>query len=172
MATIERRAILEVRAAGRRLEGIAAPFDQVAHIAGFDEIIRRGAFAESISSDRDILALVDHDATKLLGRTRNRSLRLEETRAGLEFEIDLPNTGLANDVLELARAGSLGGASFGFTVKPAGERWIKNVRELRQVQLHEISAVSAWVAYPETSVFARCRPPIRLCMAQRYLETC
>jgi HK97 family phage prohead protease len=89
---IERRAVLELRAAGRRLEGIAAPFDQVAHVNGFDEVIRRGAFAETLADGHDVVALVDHDGGKLLGRTKTGTLRLQEARQGLMFDLDVPQT--------------------------------------------------------------------------------
>jgi HK97 family phage prohead protease len=169
--TVEHRAALEFRAIGRRLEGIAAPFDQVAHVGGFDEVIRPGAFAESIADGHDILALVDHDQTRLLGRTRNGSLRLHEDRQGLLFEIDVPNTTLGSDVLEMARRGDLGGMSFGFRVRKAGERWSKTLRELRSLDLIEVSAIAAWPAYEGTEVHARSRQPGHLALARRWLET-
>jgi HK97 family phage prohead protease len=173
MAEIERRPVLEVRAAPakRRLEGLAAPFNQVAHINGFDETIVPGAFAESLRSGRDVLALADHDHRQLLARTRNGSLRLEETRSGLEFSLDLPETTLGRDVLALAEAGTLGGMSFAFTVKTAGERWVKMTRELRALDLVEISTVASWPAYSGTTVAARSRMPPRLALALRVLET-
>jgi len=150
---IERRAAeLEIRAKGRRLEGYAAVFDQRAKIADFEELIARGAFADSLR-DGDKLALVDHDASKLLGRTRNGSLKLAEDTRGLHFEIALPKTSLADDVLGLADAGSLGGASFGFMV--TRDKWAGTLRTLEAVDLREISIVNAWPAYPQTTVTAR-----------------
>lgn len=152
--TIERRAAeLEIRAKGRRLEGYAAIFGSRARIADFEEEIRSGAFAASLKAGGDILALVDHAPTQLLARTRNQSLKLSEDSRGLAFEIDLPNTSLANDVLALAEAGSLGGASLGFIAKR--DAWAGSLRTLLDVDLREISIVSAWPAYPQTSVTAR-----------------
>ena len=72
-------------------------------------------------------------------------------------------------MLALAESRNLGGMSFGFTVKE--ENWRGTKRELRSVNLLEISVVSAWPAYPETSVIARARPPLRLMMARRFLES-
>lgn len=151
----ERRAAdLEVRARGRRLEGYAAVFNARTPIAGsFDEQIAPGAFADSLASGSDILALTDHDPARVLGRTRNGSLRLSEDTRGLHFEIELPRTTLANDVLALAEAGSLGGASFGFLVKR--DAWAGKLRTLHAVDLREISIISSWPAYPQTSVSAR-----------------
>lgn len=150
---LERRAAeLEIRAKGRTLEGYAATFGTRAKIADFEEIIASGAFAESLR-DGDKLALVDHDASKLLARTRNGSLKLAEDTRGLHFEIALPKTTLADDVLALADAGSLGGCSFGFLSKR--DHWQGTLRTLQSVDLQEISIVSAWPAYPQTSVSAR-----------------
>lgn len=152
--TLERRAAeIELRAKGRKLEGYAAVFDTRVRISDFDEQIAKGAFADSLRSGHDTLGLVDHDAAKVLGRTRNGSLKLAEDTRGLQFEIDLPRTTLADDVLALAEAGSLGGASFGFNVKR--DAWTGTLRTLQSIDLREISIVSAWPAYPQTSVSAR-----------------
>ena len=152
--TLERRAAeLEIRARGRTLEGYAAVFDQRTRIDDFDEVILRGAFADSLR-EGDKLALVDHDASKLLALPRNGSLKLAEDTRGLHFEIAaLPKTSLADDVLALADAGSLGGASFGFMVKR--DAWQGSLRTLEAIDLREISIVNAWPAYPQTTVTAR-----------------
>lgn len=167
---IERRAITELRAAGRKLEGYAARFGIEARIGTFTEIIRAGAFAASLRSGKDILALVDHDAKRVLARTRSGNLRLTEDSQGLEFEISVPDTTFGADVLELAERGDLGGMSFAFTVPKHGERWTGRKRELLAVDLHEISVVSAWPAYEGTTVNPRSKTP-RLNVANYYLET-
>jgi Escherichia/Staphylococcus phage prohead protease len=171
MAEIERRAFIEVRAMGRRLHGLAAPFNVEAHIGGFRERILPGAFAETLADGHDVLALVDHDPTRLLGRTKTGSLRLEETRSGLEFELDVPDTSLGHDVLSLAQRGDLGGMSFSFRIRNAGERWDGTLRELRSVDLMEVSVIHSWPAYDSTEVFARSKTPPRLARALRVLET-
>ena len=173
-ARLERRgAVLEVRAdaAGRKLAGYAATFGTPADIGGaFTETIRAGAFAETLRSTDDILALVDHDPTRLLARTRSRTLRLAEDRQGLAFELDLPATTLGADMLALASRGDLGGMSFGF--RPVAEDWRDGgkTRELRAVELVEISVVSAWPAYEGTTVAARGKHCIPGCSASRFLE--
>ncbi len=158
---LERRVAVELRAAGRKLVGHAAVFDQVAEIGSFKEVIKRGAFSKAIAAaqagNADILALVDHSPGDLLGRTRSRTLRLAEDTRGLAFEIDLPQTTLAADLLALAERGDLGGGSFGFLVPPGGERWEGRTRTLTEIDLREISVVHAWPAYPQTSVAARAR---------------
>lgn len=151
---VERRAAaLEVRASGRRLAGYAATFGSVAEIGRVRETIAPGAFAASLAGD--VLALLDHDPGKVLGRTRSGSLRLSEDGRGLAFELELPDTQAGSDVLALATRGDLGGMSFGFTVPAGGEAWQGEQRTLKRVQLHEISVVSAWPAYPDTSLALR-----------------
>lgn len=157
--TERRSALIELRAAGRRLEGYAATFGTEARIADFAETIAPGAFSASLATGGDILVLVDHDPTRLLARTRSGSLRLSEDSKGLAFEIDAPDTQPGRDVLALAERGDLGGMSFAFTVPPGGDRWEGRKRELRAVNLREISVVSSWPAYAGTSVQARSAAP-------------
>lgn len=158
----------------RRLEGYAATFGTEARIGGFVETIRAGAFAASLASRRDIVALVDHDLTRVLGRTRSGTLRLEEDSTGLSFSIDLPDTQAARDVLALGERGDIGGMSFGFDVSAGGESWSGNRRELRAVTLLEVSVVQAWPAYEGTVVKTRGeysrRHPFSPEFARRYLE--
>jgi HK97 family phage prohead protease len=153
---IDRRAAeLEVRAKGRTLEGYAAVFGVRAKVADFDEMIERGAFGATLRDqpNADILALVDHDPRALLGRTRNKSLDLSEDTRGLHFRIALPKTTLADDILALAEAGSLGGASFGF--RALKDAWTGTLRTLQAIDLREVSIVHSFAAYPQTTVSAR-----------------
>lgn len=155
-ATIERRAITELRASGRKLEGYAAVFGSEARIGSILERIEPGAFRASLGGD--ILALMDHDPARVLGRTRSGTLRLSEDSRGLAFSLDLPDTQPGRDVLELAQRNDLGGMSFGFVVPKGGDHWQGERRTLRTVNLQEISVVSSFPAYPDTSLALRSRP--------------
>ncbi|WP_374330454.1 HK97 family phage prohead protease [Aestuariivirga sp.] len=150
---MERRAFAEIRTAGRRIEGYAATFGTEARIGTFVETIAPGAFKGALGGD--VLALLDHDQSKVLGRTRSGTLRLTEDARGLAFSLDLPDTQAGRDVLALARRGDLGGMSFGFTVPKGGESWQGEHRTLRTVGLREISVVQAWPAYPDTEIALR-----------------
>lgn len=169
---MERRGaiITELRARERRLLGYAARFNVETRIGDFTEVIRAGAFAGSLASGQDVLALLDHDPGKVLARTRSGTLKLAEDAEGLTFDLLIPETSAGRDALALAERGDLGGMSFGFAVPPSGEQWEGSRRTLTAVDLREVSVVSAWPAYPETSVSARARTP-RLNVACRYLET-
>jgi HK97 family phage prohead protease len=169
LAHERRSAVLEIRAKGRQLEGYAALFGVRATIGHFDEEIRSGAFSGTLTSGRDVLALVDHDPARLIARTRSGTLRLAQDSRGLAFSLDVPNTTEGSDVLALAERGDLGGMSFGFTVQKGGETRNGSLRTLEAVTLHEISVVKAWPAYQGTSVEARAMAS-RGDLALRYLQ--
>lgn len=152
-AAVERRSFSEVRSNGRRLEGYAATFGSEARIGQFVETIAAGAFRGALAGD--VLALLDHDEGRLLGRTRSGTLRLSEDSCGLAFSLDLPDTQAGRDVLALAERNDLGGMSFGFTVPEGGEHWEGRKRTLRSIGLKEISVVSSWPAYPDTELALR-----------------
>ena len=170
-AAHERRAaLLEVRASGRRLSGYAATFGAEARIGRVRETIAPGAFAGALGGD--VLALLDHDPGKVLGRTRSGTLRLFEDAKGLAFDLELPDTQAGADVLALATRGDLGGMSFGFRVHDGGDTWNGDLRELRNVELREISVVQSWPAYGETEVSVRSRQPeSQLALLHYWLET-
>ncbi len=170
---IERRAVVELRVAGRKLEGYAATFGTEATVGTFTEMVARGAFANSLAGGNDILALLDHDPGRLLGRTKTGTLALSEDHKGLRFSLDLPDTSTGRDVLALAERGDLGGMSFGFRVPEGGDAWDGNRRELRHVDLREVSVVSSWPAYEGTTVAARARTRShpRLTRVLRFMET-
>lgn len=172
---MEQRFAHEVRATGRSLSGYVARFDNETRIGGFTEVIRRGAFGASLASGADILALADHDASKVLGRTRSGTLELREDAEGLAFTLSLPDTQAGRDLAALAQRGDLGGCSFGFTVEAGGDHWEGDRRELRSVQLHEVSIVQSWPAYANTTINLRHRnadaPELQLALMRYWLET-
>ena len=164
-----RQAVSSLTASGRTLEGYASVFGVETRIKDFREVVMPGAFSASLK--RDVLALVDHDPAKVLGRTKSGTLQLKEDSKGLRFSVALPDTSLARDVLELVNRGDVGGCSFSFQVAPGGERWQGKRRELRSVVLFEISIVSAWPAYQGTEVHARSKLSPKALALQRYLDT-
>lgn len=153
---MERRVACEWRAAGeRRLIGYASVWDDVADLGDFKEIVRRGAFEKSLAGGTDILALVDHEPSKLLGRSRTQTLKLIEDERGLAFDLRVPDTTLGRDILALAERRDLGGMSIGFRLPPDGARWNGRMRELVAIDLVEVSVATAWPAYNATSITAR-----------------
>src|SRR5690606_1285608 len=121
------------------------------------ERIDRGAFKKALDNGDDVRALFNHDDSQLLGRRSAGTLRLEETDEGLAVEIDLPNTQLGNDVLELVKRGDITGMSIGFVA--GDEVW--ETRDGEQVRVHrsiaqlvDVSPVT-FPAYEGTEVSVR-----------------
>lgn len=144
-------------------------WDVPARIGGtFNEVLRRDCFTDSLASTRDVFLLAFHDWDQPLARLGNASLQLRQDHKGLAFETTaLPETRAADDVLALARAGTIAGCSFSFTVPAGGERWAsRDSRELVRLDLHEISAVTQ-PAYAGTTISARA-----LARASGYADAC
>ncbi|UQX52291.1 HK97 family phage prohead protease [Cytobacillus pseudoceanisediminis] len=136
------------------ISGYAAVFNSKTSIGDFfEEIIMPGAFSNSIATNSDIRALFNHDWNNVLGRTKSGTLRLSEDDRGLKFEVELPNTSLANDLAESMSRGDINQCSFGFFATE--ETWDYSVepalRTIHEVELYEISVVSI-PAYEDTEV--------------------
>lgn len=169
-ADVERRFSTGATVEGRQLVGLAAPFGSETRIADFREVIAPGAFTRTLAENPDILALVDHDPSRLLARTRSGTLELRETAQGLEYRITLPETTIGNDLRTLAQRGDIGGVSMGFVA--TRESWDGDRRTLEEVELHEVSIVQAHAAYPTTTVSLRHRlTPGTVELLKRWLET-
>lgn len=159
---------LEVRAAANgkaTIRGYAAVYGSESQdLGGFVETIRPGAFDRAMGQD-DVRALVNHDPNRLLGRSSSGTLRLASDSTGLHYEVDVPDTHDARDVLELAQRGDLSGSSFGFYAGGDGDEWGVNeqdqvLRTLHSVaRLYDVGPVT-FPAYlgtenPDTSVAVR-----------------
>jgi HK97 family phage prohead protease len=157
----ERRAVraerVELRQDGdgpRRLVGVAAIYGEPTEIApGIVESIRAGAFAKSLA-ESDIVALYQHDMAQPLGRTSTGTLRLSDTEQGLYFDLALPRTSYADDLIELAQRGDIGGASIGFIPMRIELDVHGSGYEIVEAQLIEISPVTM-PAYPQTWISLR-----------------
>ncbi len=158
---IERRASafgVETRADGagkKKLYGYAAIFNSDTTIGDyFIERIDKGAFDKAIKGD--VRALVDHDAGRVIGRTKSGTLKLATDDKGLSVEIDVPDTVDGRDLLTLVDRGDVSGMSFGFRVLK--QEWDETgdlpVRTILDVELYEVSAV-AFPAYEDTEIGAR-----------------
>jgi HK97 family phage prohead protease len=155
------RLVAELRSAGvdgDTLTGHAAVFGQTAKIRGGYERIAPTAFDDVLKRDDDVLALVDHDPGRLLGRRASGTLRLAVDDDGLVFEVDLPDTSYARDVRTLVARGDQRGASFGFL---PGDDTLSHAPDGKQLRTHtrldrllDVSVV-ALPAYDSTDVALR-----------------
>lgn len=124
--------------------GYAAIFNSPTEIwEGLEETILPGAFSRTLSNS-DVRCLFDHDWGKVLGRMKSGTLRLEEDEKGLKFEVELPNTTDANNLIESMSRGDINQCSFGFI--PTEETWDYNadpvLRTINEVDLFEVSIVA------------------------------
>ena len=150
----------EIRAEGdgNTFVGYAAVFNSDSEPLPFTERILPGAFAKTLRNrKRDIRMYVNHNADMPLASRKSGTLRLSEDERGLRVEADLPNTTAGNDLRELLRTGVVSKMSFGFVVPRGGDKWSADgrTRELREIALHEVSVVTGFPAYEDTTAAVR-----------------
>jgi HK97 family phage prohead protease len=147
---------LEIRAVdgeGMRFSGYAAVFNSDSEPLPFIERIAPGAFKRSLGSNKEIRMFANHNTDQVLATTRNNSLVLTEDARGLKVDAQLPDTTVGRDLATLIADGTVHSMSFGFSVPRGGDTWSDNgaSRVLREVVLHEVSVVTGFPAYPETT---------------------
>jgi HK97 family phage prohead protease len=124
---------------------------------GASEIVKPGAFTNSVSGD--VRALINHDSSLVLGRTKAGTLMLRQDERGLWGSIRINRDDVdAMNLYARVQRGDVDQCSFGFDIKretfvDLGDgkcRW-----EIEEVDpLYEVS-VCTFPAYTETSVSAR-----------------
>ena len=144
----------------QKIVGHAAVFDTLTTLyAGVQEKVAKGAFLDSIQRD-DIRALFNHDPNFVLGRNMAKTLNLKEDSQGLYFEITLPDTQAARDLVTSIKRGDISQNSFAFRVMPGGQDWTESpdgsmkIRTLTKVKLFDVSPVT-YPAYPTTDLGLR-----------------
>jgi len=157
---------IETRANGTQvLTGYAAVYNRFSLPlreggSQFREIILPGAFDKILNRQRgksDVVALLNHDANLILGRTSSGTLELSSDDKGLRYTVTPPDTQVGRDTLELVRRRDLRGSSFAFGLSgPNAERWTSDeqgaIREIREVSLLADVSVVLTPAYPASSV--------------------
>lgn len=149
----------ETREEGEKysIEGYFAVFNSNYEIApGMSESVAQGAFSDTISGD--IRALINHDTTLVLGRTKAGTLELREDSHGLWGHIDInPNDVDAMNLYERVKRGDVDQCSFGFDIRSEDT----DINEdgsihwtIKAVDLYEVSCCT-FPAYQETNISAR-----------------
>lgn len=161
MAEIEYRAwepdSAEMRADGDGMtfEGYAIRYGVKSEPLPFREVIEPGAAARSLKSRNEIKAFVNHDTNLVLGSTRAGTLRLVDDERGLRTQIDLPETSYGRDLSVSVKRGDVSGMSFGFSV--VKDSWSQDYsqRTIHELRLHEVSVVTGFPAYRQTTASVR-----------------
>jgi HK97 family phage prohead protease len=149
-AKVELRA---VDATGMEFEGYAALWDSPSADGTVPEIVKSTAFNRSLSAvDRgewDVRAYQDHDPKLLLGTTKSGTLSLRADARGLLAKIKLnPEISFHRDLAAIVKSmGNSLGMSFGFWNTAANKVNQDGVRELRDVKLVEVSALTGLAPY-------------------------
>ena len=174
---------LEVRGAHQAtvLEGYAAVFNTLSQdLGGFKEIIADTAFSRTLKAGADVRALVDHDPSKILGRSKSGTLTLREDDHGLKVKIKPPDTTVGRDIVESTRRGDVDQMSFAFTV--VSDTWDtiegEDIRTITDVDLHDVSIVT-YPSYTNTEIAVRALDKIRadskaralICSQTAYMDT-
>jgi HK97 family phage prohead protease len=143
----------------RKIRGYAALFNVFSEdLGGFIEVIEPGAF-DGVLGD-DVRALSDHVSHRILGRSKAGTLRLWTDEMGLGYEVDVPDTTVGRDLVVSIQRGDVDQSSFGFSIPPEGDVWIKRddggfVRRIKRVgRLYDVSPVT-FPAYLATSTEMR-----------------
>lgn len=147
----------ELAGDGMSFKGYAAVFNSPSEPLPFTESIRSGAFGRSLKSRNNIKMFMNHNTDVLLASTRAGTLHLTEDSVGLLAESNLPDTTAGRDLSVLMLRGDVSSMSFGFSVPPKGDSWSQDgaTRELHQVRLHEVSIVTGFPAYADTTASVR-----------------
>lgn len=155
-----------------KITGYAAVFNQLSSdLGGFKEKIKRGFFKDVLKDD--VRALFNHDDNMVLGRTKNKTLILEEDNKGLKVEIIPPDTTYANNLINLVKRGDIDQMSFQWIT--AKDEWDSS--DLNNVIRTLIKAESLWdvspvtfPAYPQTKVGIRSAKQVYIDYLEELLE--
>jgi len=153
--------IRKTKAGKTKLAGYAAVYNSLSEdLGGYFEVIRPGAFDESLASNPDVSARIQHDGgLTTIGRTTNGTLTLRSDDRGLWYETTVPDTQAGHDIIELVENNYIDKSSFAFIVKEGGDNWVVGdddlvIRELTNLELYDVAPVDG-PAYMATSVEAR-----------------
>lgn len=159
MENIERRSYADCRAEasdnGKKIRGYAIRFNSTSvDLGGFREQIAPEAIDRTLRDGLDVRMLVDHDTSKVLGRTRSGTLLLRKDSQGLRIENE-PDQEIsyARDIMRAVARGDVSGMSFAF--RTLEDEWdYKGKVPLRTVTDMTISEVSivCFPAYTATDV--------------------
>ena len=139
------------------LVGYAVRWNERSEPLPFSEAFMPGAFTKSLERGDDILALVGHNLSHVIGRRSNGTLTVTEDEIGLKVE-SKPNTDTTHgrDIVALIKRGDVKHMSVGF--RTINDRWEEAgdmlLRDIIEAELVEVSTASL-PAYRSTNIQPR-----------------
>lgn len=157
--TVEMRADDEGK---KTLRGYALKFGQRYDMGWFEEEIAKGALKDTDMTD--VRALFNHNPSFVLGRTTAGTLRMKLDDIGLVYEVDMPDTQAARDLMVSIERGDINQSSWAFELDyndEESEMWqrgagdSKTTRTIKKVKrMYDVSPVT-YPANPDTTAAAR-----------------
>lgn len=140
------------------LVGYASTFNQPYSVERVQETIDRRAFDRTLVEQPDVFALIGHDQSRVIARTKNGTLSLLPDETGLRVEISQVDTTESRDAFALVESGTIDSMSFGFSVVDQKFENRDGVvhRRITDVNLYEVSLV-AFPANPAATLSKRAR---------------
>jgi len=168
-ASVELRQAQNEDEKGSRVFGYAAKYNLESENLGndeyqFREIIMPGAFDDVLNDD--VRALVNHDSSLILARSKNGegSLKIGTDDIGLWYEFEAPDTQVGRDLVTSIKRGDIDQSSFSFKIDKDGQTWEEKQdgdgptilkRTITKVsRLFDVSPVT-YPAYPDATVALR-----------------
>ena len=168
-ASVELRKADNNTQTSNRVFGYAAKYNLESENLGdseyqFREIIMPGAFDDVLNDD--VRALVNHDSSLILARSKNGegSLKIGTDDVGLWYEFEAPDTQVGRDLVTSIARGDIDQSSFSFKVDKDGQKWEESKngdgptiikRTITKVsRLFDVSPVT-YPAYPDATVALR-----------------
>lgn len=136
--------------------------DKGGRVVNFVERIDPGAFAKSITEDRDIVATAGHAEDPLSAFAMiGKNLTITTNERSMDWEAKVPDTQAGRDLMTLVDMGVIKGTSFEFLPRENGETWETRsgdmqVRTITDARLFEVNPVK-WPAYLGTSLTVEMR---------------
>jgi HK97 family phage prohead protease len=124
----------------------------------FIEKFAPGAFRDHLQTNPDIIATVDHDLNRMVGRTSAGTLRLTDTDESLNVECDRSEVTAGRDLAIYLERGEIRGMSFMF--ETVDDEWSFDeqekirLRTVKKARIYEVT-FGTFPCYPATEADMR-----------------
>lgn len=153
--------------------GLGIPYGKWSEdLGGFKERIMPGAATEALM-DGDVRVVFNHNNDFVLGRQSNGTARFTESKKGVAYEADVPDTQWARDLMVSIKRGDINQNSFAMVVPADGEKWERKegmvYRTITKLAMLREMGPQTFPAYPQTDVHVRSLADVLAC-GERCLE--